>query len=195
MTPRHTLLLANRRGISAVEFGLLAPVLCMTLLALGDFTHRSYVQGLVDGEMQKAARSSAIEGGARNAAEIDKNMHAMIRSINVDAEIKTERESFATFQSINPERYTDANANGERDPGECFDDVNGNKQWDARPYRKGQGGAHDVTILRTTVTWPPMFPLAGFLGLPGKQKIVVKTILKNQPFAGQAGSSTEEVCK
>lgn len=187
-------LLKDRRGISAVEFGLIAPAMCMTLLALGDICHTAYVQGLLDGEMQKVARESAIEGGALKAEEIDARMRAMVRSISGDATVETTRQTFPTFQAIAPERFSDDNGNNQRDAGECFDDVNGNRAWDLRPFRTGQGGANDVTVIRAVATWPRLFPLGGFLGLPDDQVIASETVLKNQPFAVRNEPTPEPVC-
>lgn len=82
-----------------------------------------------------------------------------------------------------------------RDPGECFDDVNGNKQWDADPGRvQSQGGANDVTRYTMTVTYPRLFPVSGLLGLPPTQTITSETLLKNQPYKTQVVQPIESIC-
>ncbi len=177
-----------------VEFALIAPALCLMLMGIGDLLHRGYVQGLLDGEMQRAGRDSAVEGGALKATAIDNKLRGMVKMIAKEATIDTVRESYATFQNIKPERFDDNNGNGVRDPLECFDDVNANAAWDSSPSRKSQGGASDVTILRATVTWPRLFPMAGLMGWPVNQTVISETVLKNQPFAAQTIATPTPIC-
>lgn len=177
-----------------VEFAFIAPVMCLILMAAGDLLHRGYVQGLLDGEMQKAGRDSAIEGGALKTAEIDNKLRRMIKMIASEATVETKRETYSRFQNIKPERFDDNNNDGVRNAGECFDDVNANKQWDTKPSRNGQGGASDVTVMRATISWPRLFPMAAMLGWTRTQTITSETVLKNQPFAAQTIAAPEPVC-
>lgn len=182
----------DRRGVSVLEFAFVAPALCMALLAIGDILHFEYVRGVVDGEMQKAARDSAIEGGALKTAAIDAALRKQVAIVSPGARVELARKAFPTFQSLNGERFLDNNNNGRRDSGECFDDTLPNGRWDADTGRDGQGGANDVTRLTATVTWPRLFPMSSMLGWSAEQVVVSQTFLKNQPFAARV--KTDPVC-
>ena len=184
----------DRGGVSAVEFGLLAPVLCLTLMAVGDLMHQVYMQDVIDGEVQQLGRLSSLEGSGSKLKALDEAVRRQIYRVAPEALVETKRDTYSTFLAISPERFDDLNANGQRDSGECFDDINGNRAWDARPSREGQGGANDVTVLRVTVTLPRLFPMASMLGWSTKQKLISETFLKNQPFAAQATIKKEAIC-
>ena len=205
MTRRLTHLGRDRRGNAITEFAIIAPVMMVVLMGLGDLLYQSYVQSLLDGAIQKAARDSAIQGGAAQTATLDAKVVAMMAPIvhNIANSCGSyagtpiwcsTRKNYDTFQSIKPEDFTDSNGNGVRDKGECFTDINGNGSWDADPGINGQGGANDVTLYTMTITYPRIFPVAGLIGMSPMQTVTSKTLLKNQPYATQSLSTAATVC-
>jgi hypothetical protein len=191
---RASLLARDTRGSTIVEFAVLAPTLLLMLLAGMELAYQSYVTSLLEGEVQKAARDSAIQGGAEATATIDATVQRQVEAVVRNATFSSQRLSYSSFLAAKPERFTDINANNIRDPGECFDDVNGNRVWDADPGRAGQGGANDVTLYRMTMTYPRIFPLAGMLGLANVNTITVQTAMKNQPYASQNMPALATIC-
>lgn len=194
MTGASTRLLGDRRGVTVVEFGLLAPVLCLVLMGTADLLHRGYAQDILDGEMQQVARDSALEGAPLKLEEIDRRMTKRVRRVAIDGEVEVARNATPDFLKANPERFTDEDGDGVYDRGECFDDTNENKIWDSDPGRKGQGGANDVVRITTTIKYRRLFPMAGLLGWNRQQTLVSRTYLKNQPFAAQATSTVVTIC-
>ena len=181
----------DERGNTIIEFAIVAPVMALTMMGLGDLLHQSYAQSVLDGAVQKAGRDSAIQGGAEKTTQLDDKVMTMVRRVANDATYTSTRRNETTFTRVGPEAFTDAAPyNGVRDPGECFDDVNKNGVWDSNPGKTGQGGASDVTIYRVEVTYRRPFPVWSFLGKPSTQTIAAQTILKNQPYASQAAAST-----
>lgn len=187
-------LAGDRRGISAVEFGMLAPVLVLMLMGLGDLTYRAYVQVILDGAMQKAGRDSTIQGASANIAALDAAVEAQVKDVARTATFATTRHSYTTFSNVAPEPFTDGNSNGVRDAGECFADINGNGSWDADPGRDGLGGASDVVVYTKSVTYTRLFPMAGLMGWPDTQTVRSQTLLKNQPYATQNTTTPATVC-
>jgi Flp pilus assembly protein TadG len=175
----------DRRGVTVVEFAIVAPVLLIMLMGFGDLLYQTYAQSILDGELQKAARDSGIEGGAANTAAIDAKVEAMVKKIAPKATFTTVRKTYDTFSEVAPEPIFDTNGNNKLDPGECFTDENGNGVWDADPGITGQGGASAVAIYQMTATYPRLFPVASLLGWPTTQTISATTLLKNQPYATQ----------
>jgi hypothetical protein len=144
--------------------------------------------------MQKAARDSAIQGGANITSTIDAKVSAMVKNIAQNATITFTRKNYDSFSVIKPEPFTDTNGNGVRNTGECYTDINANNQWDADPGVTGQGGANDVTVYTATVTYPHLFPVTSLLGWPSTQTITASTLLKNQPYASQTVVTPATVC-
>ncbi len=185
----------DRRGVTAVEFGILAPVMLVLMLGLSDLMYQSYIQSVLDGAMIKAGRDSALEDNKVNDAEMDKRVKQMVLTLNPDAKFTPERKNYETFGNVKPENFSDKNGNNKYDAGECFDDVNGNKTWDADPGLTGQGSANDVTKYTMTVTYPRLFPIAPFLGWSSKMTISSTTLLKNQPYKTQVKTAVWNSCK
>ncbi|HEU4969583.1 TadE/TadG family type IV pilus assembly protein [Sphingomonas sp.] len=180
----------DRRGTTLVEFAVLAPTLLVLIMASMELAHQSYAQSVLEGALQKAARDSSLEGGAQRTDAIDDAVKTQIARVIHGGIYTSSRKSYSNFSNLKGERFTDNNSNGKRDSGECFDDANGNKTWDADPGISGQGGANDVTMYRMQVSYPRLFPLAGLLGWPDTRTISATTYLKNQPFGTQSAVVT-----
>lgn len=184
----------DRRGAALVEFALVTPVMLVMLMGFGDMLYQVYTQSILNGELQKAARDSGIEGGASSTSTIDAKVQAMVKKIAPNATFTSTRKSYDAFSEVAPEPFTDTNSNGVRDPGECFTDENGNGTWDQDPGTAGQGGASAVTVYTMTATYPRLFPVAGLLGWPTTQTVSATTLLKNQPYATQTTVANTTVC-
>ncbi|MET0374629.1 MAG: TadE family protein [Rhizorhabdus sp.] len=195
----------DRRGVTAVEFGLVAPVMVLMMMGLGDLLYQTYVKEMLNGAVQKAARDSAIQGGAQQTDAIDAKVLTMMASIMraptascvtpaATGTYCSSRRSYATFGSVGPEPFVDGNGNNQRDPGECYTDINGNGSWDAEPGAAGQGGANDVTLYTMRITYLRLFPVARLLGASSNQTVTVQTLLKNQPYATQATATVKKIC-
>jgi Flp pilus assembly protein TadG len=184
----------DTRGATIVEFALVSPVMILMMMGLGDMGYQVYAQSILNGAMQKAARDSAIQGGANATAIIDGKVSAMVRNIAKNATISFTRKNYDSFSVIKPEPFVDTNGNGVRNTGECYTDINANNQWDSDPGENGQGGANDVTVYTATVTYPHLFPVTSLFGWPSTQTIIASTLLKNQPYASQTTVTPATVC-
>ena len=199
-------LFRDDRGAALVEFAFVAPVMLILIMGLSDLLFQSYAQSVLTGEVQKAARDSAVEGGAALAGTIDAKVISRMTPLlkNLTQSCATTpaanpvwcatRKSYDSFSAVAPEPFTDANSNGIRDPGECFTDLNGNRAWDADPGATGQGGASAITVYTMTVTFPRIFPVAGLLGWAPFKTIRASTVLKNQPYATQTTTTPQTIC-
>ena len=184
----------DRRGATIIEFAIVAPVMMLLMMGLGDLLYQVYAQSVLNGAVQKAARDSGIEGGAANISTIDGTVQTIARQIAPAATFVPMRKSYDSFAEVAPEPFTDTNGNGVRNAGECFTDMNGNGSWDADPGSTGQGGASAVTLYTMTMTYPRLFPVAGLFGWPATQTISATTLLKNQPYATQVTTASTTIC-
>ena len=185
----------DARGVTAIEFAIVSPVMMLLIMGLCDLSYRSYVQAILTGAMQKAGRDSTIQGATGRTSTLDSQVIGLVRNVAKSAIYTSTRKSYAQFASIAPEVFQDNNGNGQYDAAsECFTDINGNRTWDADPGVSGQGGANDVVLYTMTVTYPRLFPLSGMLGWDPNQSITASTVLKNQPYANQTSYTATQVC-
>ncbi len=179
----------DQRGITVVEFAMVAPVMMIMMMGFFDLAHREFARVILQGAVTKAARDSSLELGPTNTAAIDAKVVSSVREvIGVSATFTPTRLTYSNFSEVGqPERYVDGTpANSRYDLGECFDDVNGNGVWDSDLGRNGQGGARDAVLYRMTVTYPRLFPMAGLVGLSPTVSIDASTVMRNQPYGDQA---------
>ncbi|WP_313534630.1 TadE/TadG family type IV pilus assembly protein [Sphingomonas sp.] len=185
-------LIRDRRGATLVEFAILLPVLMLLLMGLMDLSYQAYVQAVLEGALQKAARDSTIESAP--ISTIDNRVATAIRQVARNATVTPNRLFYSSFALIKPEEIFDTNGNGKLDAGECYLDINGNKQWDRDPGRSGQGGASDVTVYRVQVTYTRLFPLAGLVGWSKQVTLTASTRFKNQPYNTQMIPTPTKIC-
>ncbi|MEI5687368.1 MULTISPECIES: TadE/TadG family type IV pilus assembly protein [Sphingomonas] len=195
-SPRPTLA-ADRRGATLVEFAFVVPVMLLLIMGLGDLAYFAYMQATLTGAVQKAGRDGTIQTNASTDAgtTLDQRVMSQVNRIAKNATGTSSRKSFSQFGYIAPEPFSDDNQNGVYDAAtECFTDVNGNGFRDIDPGITGQGGANDAVVYTMTVQFNRIFPIASLIGWPKRATISASTILKNQPYASQAGTTVQQVC-
>lgn len=192
---RSSMLLRDRRGVSAVEFGLTAPILFLVVFGTLQVAQGYYVRTVLTGSINAAARKSTLQTGPSNASTLDTLVSNSIKYVMPTANITFTRKNYADFTSVGtPEDFTDTNKNGVYDSTECFVDMNGNGVWDADMGKSGLGGANDIVVYTVSVSYKQWFGFAKMFGLPEYQTIPQTTILKNQPFATQATRTGTSIC-
>ncbi len=180
---------ADRGGSAAVEFALVAPLLLMFMMGMSDALFNTYANSILEGAVQKAARDATLQGNnsATTNAALDARVLQLINGLAPTATASSTRRSYPNFGSVaTQEPFTDGNGDGDRDPGECYTDINNNGQWDIDPGVNGDGGASDAILYTMTVTYPRSFPAYALLGGNRNISITSSTILKNQPWADQS---------
>lgn len=184
----------NTRGATAVEFALIMPVLLMLVLGSFELGLAQYLRSVLEGAMQQAGRNSSLQSGSASQSQIDAYVRAQVQSVFPSATVEFVRSNYSTFSDVSaPEDFTDSNANGRYDSGECFVDVNDNRRWDADRAKSGLGGANDVVLYTATVTYSSTLPVAG-LGLSPVQRLTSSTTLRNQPFSSQTSRTAVQIC-
>ncbi len=188
-------LLRDQGGASAVEFAMTAPILFLMVAGSLDMAQGYYVNTVLQGAVNAAARKSSLQSGQTSSATLDGLVTTMITNVMPKATVTFVRKNYAEFTAVGmPEDFTDTNKNGKYDSTECFVDMNGNGVWDADMGKTGLGGANDVVVYTVTVNYKRLFGLGSYLGLPLSQTIHATTILKNQPFATQSSRTGTSIC-
>jgi hypothetical protein len=184
----------SRSGATLVEFAMIAPALCLTLLALVDLGYRAYVASVMQGVIHEAARQASV--GDRTIDQVDEFVEQRLAVFNGEGdELEIEKTSYADYADYDrPEKITSDTAPvGEYNDTDCFEDANGNGEYDTdRGRADSLGGAEDIVHYRVTLTFNRIVPLGGqvhFLGLSDTQTVSASTLMRNQPFAGRTGAA------
>jgi len=180
----------DRSGATIIEFALILPVLSMLMLGVLDLGYRSYVTSVIQGSLHKAARLATV--GTMTVPQIEARIANDLRHFSPGSTVTTETRSYFDFNGVNtPETITqDTAPEGEFNPGDCFEDVNNNGQFDLNRGRGGVGGAEDVVHFEVTMTYSRIVPIGGFIpGWSNDVTVTQNTVLRNQPFAGRTNAS------
>lgn len=179
-----------RDGAAVVEFAIVAPVFLLMMLGIFDIGQMAYAKAILNGAVEKAARSSSLETANTTAA--DNAVKLALKPILPNATVTSTRKSFFDFADIGrPEKWTDTNNNGTCNAGEPYVDENRNGSWDADIGKSGNGGAGDVVIYTVTVSYKPIFTMKLMSNWNTNRTLTAVGVRKNQPFAAQTsyGSS------
>ena len=195
---------SDERGATILEFGLVVPILCTMMFGALDFSHTLYVQAILQGAMQKAARDSTLETSTTQATQdaIDLRVKNQVLFLNKGATVTFARRFYRDYTKAaakTAEPFVDTNLNGTCDgpagliPGEAYTDSNNNGTWDKDGGDAGQGGARDVVVYTVTVSYRRIFPVDKLIGGSGITKLTASTILSNQPYGDQGSYATPTV--
>lgn len=177
---------ADQRGMNIVEFGFVVGPLCLVLLVLIDFGYRLYLETVVEGTLNKAARQATI--GNISDTAIDDYVRSQLTAFSKNATITITKKSYYDFSGVNKAEklLDDKNGNGQYDPGDCFEDVVNIGTWDADAGKAGLGGSDDIVYYQVTVDFPRIVPLTKMMGFSPTETVTANTVLRNQPFGSQA---------
>jgi Flp pilus assembly pilin Flp len=178
-------LLRDRRGVTVVEFALISPVLFGAVMGGYELVYQAYVQSVLRGEISRAGRSNVLErslsDGGRYA--IDESIREAILRVAPHARIDTPtRVSFASYARVLSPAEPDANNNGVCDPGETYEDTNGNGRWDSNSGVTDGGGAKDVIVYTVKLEYDRTFPVGALLGMSNTVQLEAATFLRMQPY-------------
>jgi Flp pilus assembly protein TadG len=198
-------LLGNDRGASLVEFAIMLPVILTIMMGLGELAYQEYVQSVLTGAVQKAARDQGIEGNVGSTDAIDAKVEAAVSGVvrnPVFNARSTRRVNYDNYSQTAGEPFTDkkypADNTGTFDGicnhGETYVDVNGNGQYDLNLGQTGQGGASDLVQYTVTVAYKRLFPVvtfnrSAFGNWSTTANLTASTMFRNQPYAVQSQSN------
>ena len=191
----------DKKGVSAVEFGLMIIPFTLVMVGLLDISYQMYVHSVFQGAANDAARIIGVESpniGTTGSLENRVKELIQARMQNIDMSGATYTVKADTYYRYSnhgkPERLTyDANNNGQYNAGDCWIDSNPNGSWDsASSARSGVGGADDVVQLTINLKMPRLVPVGRLWGDPSDLDMNVTTAVKRQPYGEQIVPA--EVC-
>lgn len=182
----------DRRGVTAVEFALAAPVFFLMVFGGLEVCHALYVRALLQGELDRAARSNSLESALGQTDTIDAKLRKQLQRVAGNLTLSVARSSYRTYSNLGsrPEPFTDTNGDGICNNGEQFEDLNGNGTRNADSGKAGVGGAREIVLYTVTATKPPLVPLTALFMGAGGISFTAQTKLKNQPYTGMSSVAT-----
>ena len=176
----------DSKAVTIVEFAMVAPVMLLLLLGLFDLGYRAYASSVLQGALHDAARMATV--GGYSLAQIDARAKTRLSNFATRSTVTTATASYYEFSGVSqPEKIVgDTAPTNSYNPGDCFEDVNGNNGYDTDRGRSGTGNADDIVRYRVTINFTRIFPLGYLLGWPPTQSLSSETVLRNQPYAGRS---------
>lgn len=193
-------LASSTEGVAVVEFGFIAPIFVMLLLAVFDLGFGMYAKTVLQGAVEEASRTASLENTKWD--EIKDRVNTQVRMVipssdpETDISFELDEKFYENYDDVvTPEHIIDkAPFDGILNPGECFWDRNDNRTHDKDVGVKGRGGAQDVVSIKAEVEFKRAFPLWRLLNQPSTLKLTARTYLRNQPFGARAGRVERKVC-
>jgi Flp pilus assembly protein TadG len=185
--PRHGIYRAAD-GATAVEFALISPVVVLLVMGIIEMSLMMLAQNLMESATFAASRTGKtgyVAGGTTREDTILQALNNIAGSVLDTNRIIITSASYDEFGDIGePEPFVDANANGVRDEGENYTDVNGNSQYDSDMGASGAGDSGEVVVYTVTYPWHIATPIVNsVLGDEnGDINLVARTVVRNEPF-------------
>jgi Flp pilus assembly protein TadG len=182
-------LIPDRRGLTALEFALIAPLFLLLIVGIIESSRIMTVQNLLDYAAREAARAGITglpppHGETREQVLLEK-INAIAFGFLDPEKLSVTMVSYDGFDDVgSPEPYLDTNGNGQWDTGESYTDVNGNGQWDADQGRNGAGSGGQVVIYRLDYWNTPITSLFAHAVGYDVVNYTARTAVRNEPFRG-----------
>jgi Flp pilus assembly protein TadG len=175
----------DARGVSAVEFALVATPLFVTLFALVDLGFRQYMQVQLEGTLDQAARKVTV--GGVTTATIQSFVEGRMKRILPGATVVVTPKGYNDFSDVaKPEPITtDTAPLGTFNTGDCYLDMNNNNVWDADGGSTSITGGDDIIYYTATATFRAIMPLGKWLGWGANRTVTSTIAIRNQPYAAQ----------
>lgn len=180
-------LVRSQRGVTAVEFALIAPV-CMSLVCIFiDLSMVMFITNVMEGGLREASRyaiTGYVEGGQTREQKIKAIVKDHSYNLIQEADITITYKVYPSFTAVGqPEPFVDQNSNGQYDAGEPFTDVNNNGQWDPDQGTAGIGGPGDIVAYIVEYKWTLWTPFAKDIwGNGGTVTLTATVAVRNEPY-------------
>ncbi len=186
-------LVDDRRGVSALEFAIGGAAFLMAMVAVMELGMVMFLSSSLEGGLREASRFGLTgytpPGTTREQAIQDivaENTYGLVDPATLQISYKV----YPNFESIGQsEPFDDTSpANGTYDPGESFQDINGNGQWDADMGTVGLGGPGDIVVYTVRFDWRLMTPLFEPFIDGGTLPIEASVAVRNEPYDPTGGA-------
>jgi hypothetical protein len=177
-----------RRGVTAVEFAFVLPILMFFTVGIMEFSTMFMAQNMLENAVNTASREGKtgfVKTGMSRDAYLLELVQNKIDGLMDPSKVTMESQVYEALDQVGePEPFTDkVPKNGAYDPGEVFTDMNGNGEWDPDMGTEGLGTHGDVVVYTITYPWQVMTPMiAEIFGNDGIVPLTSRILVKNEPY-------------
>lgn len=171
-----------------MEFALLAPVLFLLLFGIIEISMVMFASSVLENATTFASRigrTGFSDGRSREEIIVDE-VQTRTHGLLDPSQITVTTRVYSRFTDIGmAEPLTkDVNNNKSYDPGDTYNDINGNGQWDSDMARSGAGQQCEVVVYTVHYPWEVMTPLVKHM-MPNEGIINLSSyvVVRNEPFA------------
>jgi Flp pilus assembly pilin Flp len=189
--PASRRLLRDERGVTAVEFAMIAPVFLLIISGIIEFAMIMFTTTVMESATNSTSRMGKTgfnpSGVTRQQAIIDSVANRTAGLLNAGL-ITITSQVYSDFSKIGqPEPCINPiNPPCGGTPGVNFNDINGNGTWDSDMGSAGLGNQGDIVVYSVTYPWNIMSPIMRpFLG--SVFNITVRSVVRNEPFGTLPG--------
>ena len=176
--------LKARRGVSALEFALVAPAFFILLIGVFDLSILFFLMLTLENATLDAARfgsTGAVPEDVTRDEGIRQIVHGATMGLLDDKNLDIQMLVYDSYEDVAAAEWlVDINGNGEHDSGETFYDVNGNGIWDGDTGVTGSGAPDEIVVYRVSAQYRLMTPLMD--DLIGAIPIRSAAPIRNEPF-------------
>lgn len=193
----------NDRGIAAVEFAMIAPIMILMICGFMEFAHVSSARTTLEAATLRAARAVAAtdcpsERDEIMMAIIEESMARVPSADGLKPAVIT--KAYSSFSDVEGEPFVDRNGNKiydidpeETDPTkiDSYTDINGNGQYDLELGTVGSiGGAGQVITYQATYKVASLFNfISRRYNGTDSYDIAASTVIRNEPVFRTTGCS------
>ena len=183
-TPRF--FLTCQKGITAVEFAFIAPVLALMMCGIVEFSIIAFVSSVLEGATTVTARvgkTGYIAAGNTRQQQIVNSVNDKTQGLLDPAKITVSTKVYAGFEKVGqPEPcISPVNPPCAGTPGVNFVDINGNGQWDSDMGSAGLGNPGDVVVYTVNYPWSVMTPIISNI-IGTTLNLSARAVIRNEPY-------------
>jgi len=198
----------DRRGVSTIEFAVIGPVVLALVVSVIEAALLWSGATALEAGGRAAARyglTGAAEAGHTRTEVIRRIVteHVCPKALDTGATTCFWAEDGPSFEDENgqptklflglrahtdprnlgrPEPFGDADGDGAFDPGETFEDLNGNGVWDADTGLAGPGGPGDLVVYEFAIHQPVTNPILRRVVGGDTLRHATRVVIRNEPF-------------
>jgi hypothetical protein len=201
-------LVGDRRGVSTIEFAIIGPIVVAVIATVIEAAFLWSGSTALEAGGRAAARyglTGAAEPG-RTRTEVIRDIvtrhvcpkaqddasttcfwaedgPSFVDETGKATKLDLEVRAYADPRNIGrPEPFTDADGDGTKDPGEGFEDVNGNRVWDEDAGSAGPGGPGDVVVYELAIHQAVVNPMLRTALGADTLRHATRVVIRNEPF-------------
>ncbi|MDE3059889.1 MAG: pilus assembly protein [Pseudomonadota bacterium] len=175
-----------QRGISAIEFALVAPVFLMLMMGIIDFSMIMFTSAVLESATNNTARlgkTGYVASGTTRQQEIINDVATRTAGLLDSSKLSIATEVYSNYNDIGqPEPcISPPTAPCPGTPGVNFTDINGNGTWDADMGAAGLGNAGDVVVYTVSYPWKIMTPIVSAI-IGSTFTVTARAVVRNEPY-------------